>query len=182
VSDRITRPQPWERDFTQTLRQIATDTETWAAEITDAHTRQTAPWSAYAPGLVLALTADEHNAGTGTGTATGLAASVALFFGVIFVKYRFDRAASFYSARLTLPSECRYLPCLNHASRAGGAQVPAAGGATVFTIGPAADGSLLPADTYLGAVRYTAADAPETGQWLLDHADYALDLNTILTK
>jgi len=182
VSDRIiTRPAAWSADFVTDLGRMASEAEAWTGEIEDTQTAQTAPWAAYLPGIIVALTAAEYAAGTGTGLAANLTAAVALTHGSLLVKYALVRAETFYAITLTLPSECRWPPCLSYAARSGGVQIPTKGSSTTVTIGPNTDGSLLAADMYVLSVRYPDAGAPETGDWLLENADYGLDLNTIAT-
>jgi hypothetical protein len=180
VSDRtIPRPPIWGRDFTGDFERIAEAAEDWAAAIEDAHEAEVSGWDTYTPGIVVHRTAAEYTAGTGVG-ASSLQANVASAYGFVLARYSFVCPETWWAATLTLPTVIEYPPAIVHARDFSGNQVKAVTTTSSLVIGNT--GSLMPANMYLAAVRYTAAGAPEAGDWILDHADEQLGLNTILTK
>lgn len=180
MSDRaIPRPPSWGRDFVNDFDRIADAAEDWAAAIEDAHEAEVTGWDTYTPGIVVHRTAAEYTAGTGTG-ATSLQANVASAFGFVLARYSFVCPETWYAATLTLPTVVEYPPCIVHARDFSGTQVRAVTDTASLVIGNT--GTLMAAGMYLAAVRYTAAGAPEAGDWILDHADEQLGLNTVLTK
>jgi hypothetical protein len=179
VSDRtIRRPEPWENDFTTSLRDIAQDAETWAASIEDAHAAQTSDWESFTPSLIVHRTAAEYTAGTGVGGGNAQAA-VTLTYGAVLVRYSWICLDPWYAASIALPAECEFPPCLVYARSFAGVQIQATADMDSITVG--ATGSLLAADMYLASVRYTASGAPEAGDWVLDDSSEQLGFNTTLT-
>ncbi|THV39607.1 hypothetical protein [Glycomyces buryatensis] len=180
MSDRtIPRPASWKRDFVADFEQIADAAEDWAAAIEDAHDAEVTGWDTYTPGIIVHRTAAEYTNGTGVG-ALSLQANVASAYGFVLARYSFVCVEPWYAATLTLPTIVQYPPCIVHARDYSGNQVRAATDTASLVIG--ATGTLMAANMYLAAVRYTATGAPEAGDWILDHADEQLGLNTILTK
>ncbi|MFG3343401.1 hypothetical protein [Glycomyces sp. NPDC048151] len=180
MSDRtIPRPQPWGRDFVEYFERIATAAEDWAAAIEDAHEAEVTGWDTYAPGIIVHRTAAEYTAGTGTG-ALSLQANVASAYGFVLARYSFVCPETWWAATLTLPTVVEYPPAIVHARDFSGNQVKAVTTTSSLVIGNT--GTLMAANMYLAAARYTVAGAPEVGDWVLDDANEQLGLNTVLAK